>query len=216
MSKRPGLPFVLLAWLLGGVGGVACRAASPVVPDPWPSLLTTSATWGLLVTVLLLFSAWITRRFFDTAAAPLTPGSTGTGTDTGRHTGSSIPVSTGIWALAGAGCMTVLLLTSGAWISVLTVASAIVAGVLVGCLTHAIAGGRLVWVGAIGGLLMGEGIYGIFFGLGQQYLAEFIAGVVLCLAAAGRAWFRSILLGALVSGVIGIACLVYDAVRPYA
>lgn len=212
--NNPGRPWLpILSVPFGAAGGLACRVASTIVPDPWPSLLTTSATWGLLVCLLLLAANRITR------------GAARSSRTTAQAAG--IPSSTGIrahavWASSGAGCMLLVLLTSGAWISVLTVPAALVAGAVVGLVTARIAAGEVVWFGAIAGLLMGEGIYGIAlvpgswrvgpFDVAVQYLAEFLAGTLLCLVA-GRRWLASLGIGGTMAAVIGAACLVYDSVR---
>lgn len=213
--KNPGhLWLPIVSTLFGTVGGLACRAASTAVPAPWPSLLTTSATWGLLVCVLLLGANRITRGG-PVRAARTTAQAAQTLSSTGIRAHA-------VWASSGALCMLLVLLTSGAWISVLTVPAALVAGAVAGLITARIASGQMVWFGAIAGLLMGEGIYGIAlvpgswhvgpFDVAIQYLVEFIAGTLLCLVA-GRRWLPSLGIGGTMAAVIGAACLVYDSVR---
>lgn len=185
-----------VAVVLGALGGLGCRLASAVIPQPWPSLFTTSATWGLLVFGLLLAARQIVSRV------------------TAGEGPEGAPAPPRLWTLAGACSMTAVLLCSGAWLSVLTVVAAVLAGALVGLVSERIHRGDRAWIGVIGGLLMGEGVYGSWFGLGVQYRVEFVIGLLVC-QLAGHRWLRSVLFGLTVAAVVGFACLIYDSVRPF-
>ncbi|OYN92726.1 DUF6518 family protein [Parenemella sanctibonifatiensis] len=185
------MPFFALTAALAVIAGLLCRLGSAVIPSPWPALLTTSATWGLLVWGVLSVAFRYAGR--------------------SRHAQSRLG-----FVLAGAGAMVVLLVTSGAWTAPLSIAAALVAGSLVGFCAERTSSGESAWLGVIGGLLMGEGAYGVILDVSPdhasiQYWTELMVGAAVALIPRQRV--RSLVVALGIAVVIALGCLAYDSLR---
>jgi len=191
VPRRRGAGY-LWAAAAGVAAGLLARLSFAVLPAPWDTLANTSALWGLV-------------PFLVTAAL--------------RVRG---------WAAAGVGALALLTMVS-AWVllapqpasprilllwGVVGVAAGALCGWAGALARSALPRQRIVAAAIIGGLILGEGLYGIVLIGGPQWWCEALAGAGFAVAW-GRSpmeRMRALAAAALVAAVLFSAFLGYDAI----
>ncbi|TFC30182.1 hypothetical protein E3O55_08880 [Cryobacterium sp. MDB1-18-2] len=197
MTSRDPLPRRRAVWYLvaaaaGVTAGALARLLFAVLPAPWDTLANTSALWGL---VPFLVTAGF--RVHGRAAAGV--GAVG------------LLTMVSVWVLlAPQPAPPRILLLWGA----VGVAAGALCGWAGALASSPLAGQRIVAAAIIGGLVLGEGLYGIVLIGGPQWWCEALAG-----AGFAVAWgvtlperLRALGAAALVAAALFAAFLGYDAI----
>lgn len=176
------LPAVVVAVGTGVAAGLVARGSFSALPAPWDTLANTSALWGLAGTTAVL----LTRERRTGPAAGLGALCLLVMAAVFAATSTDVTVrEVALWALVGT-----------------------VAGAAFGAATARVPDWRAV--GAMGGVIVGEAVYGIALIGGPQWWLELAVGVALCGVARRRA--KALGLAAGLAVALFAAYLLYDAV----
>lgn len=179
----------LIAVAAGLGAGLIARLLFTALPEPWNTLANTSALWGL---VSFFIARGIRARGWSSVAVGIL----------------SLASMVTTWTLLSPTPVTVREVVM--WLVV-----AIVAGAFCGLAGH-LSGNDRAWLrraalAFIGGLVEGEGLYGILVIGGPQWWLELIIGLALPLAL-GRSWADRLIA---VAGASVVACALFGAYLLY-
>jgi hypothetical protein len=183
---------LVIAVLAGAFAGVFARLLFAVLPDPWVTLANTSALWGLVP-----FACVVGLRATGRLA-------TGIGV-------ASLASMVAVWAILAPVPATArtLLLWGG-----IGIAAGAYSGLAGGLTRSDRPGFRWLASALIGGVVLGEAVYGLVLVGGPQWWFEGAVGVALILAL-GRSLgdrLRSLAIAAVIAAVLFVVFLGYDAI----
>lgn len=193
VTDRPHTPAGTLAIALfgGALFGVIAWALAAVLPSPWHTLATTSALWGLAAAVIVI----------------------------AQRTSGMLAIVAGIVTLVGMTGAYALLSQSPVRTALIYLVVGAVAGALFGLAASVLSSprwqDRLFAAGVLGGIVAGEGLYGIVVvdASGPQWWAELVVGLAIA-GLIGRGWNRMLSVGtaAVVAAMLVTVYGAYDLV----